>query len=151
MRVLPHKYLSNSSILQVQAKPQDSPVSKGLLNARDRLHTSFVFRLSNGETSLWHDDWRSMWNIAPTIPYVDIHDVERKLCDLVVNNAWNLQVLYTRLPVDVLDRLQKIKPPIVPNRHDVWTWETNTMGIYTARIAYRWLQDQHNYLPVVDD
>lgn len=106
VRVLTHKYLSNASVLQVQSRPIDSPVWKGLSTARDRLRPGFSFRMGSGATSLWHEDWSDLGNIASAVPYIDIHDVGTRLSDLVVNDIWNVQVLHTPLPEEVLVQLQ---------------------------------------------
>lgn len=68
---------------------------------------------------------------------MDIHDVGRMVCDLVVNGAWNVQSIYTTLPAEVLAQLYRINPTIVPDREGAWTWETNSRGIYTMRDTYK--------------
>src|ERR1044072_8595275 len=139
VKVFTNKYLQNSSILQVKPKVSDSPVWKGLLKSRDYLREGFSFKLGNGETSLWRGDWSGSGSIAPTIPFVDIHDVDIVLKDIISNGAWSVQQLYTNLPGEILHNLQKVKPVLDSNGGgDKWIWSSSNTGKYTVKDAYSW-------------
>lgn len=139
VRVMREKYLSNSSLMQVQQVQNASPVWKGILKARDRLKEGFNFRMGTGTTSLWYADWSGMGKIANQIPYVNIADTQLTLGDLVHNGNWVLDQVYTPLPPQVLARLQGITPQVVQNRVDSWVWEPGRTGKYTVKEAYAWL------------
>ena len=143
VQVLTNKYLSTSSVLQVSPKANASPIWNGLLKTRDKLRSGFSFRLGNGETSLWHEDSSGHGNIASTVPYVDIHDANIVLKDLILNGAWNVQDLYTELPANTINLLQQIRPVLDNNGgSDVWTWWPSSTGSYTVKEAYAWLMSQ---------
>src|ERR1044072_8214559 len=93
-----------TSILQVTLKVADSPVWKGVLRARNHIISGLSFKLGDGETSFWYEDWIGTGNTASSVPFVYIHDVEIKLKDLIANGNWNVECLYTNLPTPILQQ-----------------------------------------------
>lgn len=89
---------------------------------------------------LWYDNWSGTGRVA--VSYVDIHDVNVKLRDIIMFNGWNLEVLYTVLPHDVASQLQRMKPQLVPNHQDLWVWESSDSGCYTVKDGYTWLANR---------
>ena len=102
-----------------------------------------MFRLGDGATSFWYHNWSGIGCIANMVPFVDIHDVQIELKDLIHNSSWKLQQLYTPLPAGVVLLLQKIKPVLnINGGGDIWTWKNSSSGAYTVKDAYDWQMTQ---------
>ncbi|XP_057449118.1 uncharacterized protein LOC130740498 [Lotus japonicus] len=151
VEAMKHKYLRNSSVLQVEPKATDSPIWKGILKARDQLKEGFKFRLGNGETSLWYGDWSGDGALARKVLYVDMHDVQLSLRDVISNGNWNLGNVYTLIPPEFVQQLHNIEPRISHSRRDVWIWDKGETGCYSVKEAYQWLHRLKYPLAVAGD
>lgn len=85
--------------------------------------------------------------MAAMIPYVDIHDVELKLQDVIVAGRWNVI-----LPGDELvQRLRLINPSLIQNLQDAWIWGSSDSGVYSAKEGYVWLRNRHRHDDLHED
>ncbi|XP_057442323.1 uncharacterized protein LOC130734042 [Lotus japonicus] len=139
VKVLDQKYIKDSSILSVQPRQKDSPLWKGILRARDQVGQQMVFRIGNGETSLWYKDWSGTGPIAHQLPFVNIADVHLQLKDIIQGNVWDLNRLYTMIPLSVQQKLTDLQPTVCVARSDGWVWNVGNKGQYTVRDGYAWL------------
>lgn len=64
--------------------------------------------------------------------------------DIIQDNSWNLERLYTPLPESVLQSLLAIPPILCPTRRDAWIGKVGNSGTYSVRDAYAWLNDAHH-------
>src|ERR1044072_2832835 len=101
-----------------------------------------IFRLGDGTTSLWYEEWNGKGKIAQDIPYVDIYDVNLRLRDVIIQGAWDCSALYTPAPGHLLEQLQRITPILEANHKDQWSWTPNSTGWYSVKTAYQWLFEQ---------
>lgn len=77
--------------------------------------------------------------MADAIPYIDIHDINLSLRDVIVAGNWNLSNLYTTFPPDYAQKLQSIAPRLQIDRADTWMWHSNDKGCYIVGDTYLWL------------
>lgn len=142
VQALANKYLTASSILHAPHRTSDSPVWRGILRARDKIHNGFRFRLGSGDTSVWYADWSGLGALAHQLPFVNIADTRLRLRDLIQGNQWNFQRAYTEMPPIFRDKLNLIALVLRGGRSDLWIWDGNPTGCYTTRDAYAWLHAQ---------
>ncbi|KAJ1377582.1 Ribonuclease H domain [Sesbania bispinosa] len=76
-----------------------SYVWNSILKARKDLLSGFTFKLGNGETSFWHDDnWLGSGRLCDHVPFVDIHDVDKKVKGVWSNEEWVWLLCHNSLP-----------------------------------------------------
>lgn len=150
VRVLAHKYLGNGSVLEATTSPSSSSLWKGVLKARDVLKTGFEFKLGNGRTSFWFEDWSGHGALGRCIPFIHISDSALTLADVLVNGSWNISRLATIVPEYVQQRLVEIQPRTRANIDDHWVWKHSSKGVYTASDAYAWMCHSGPQLPSAD-
>ncbi|KAL6555157.1 hypothetical protein OROGR_006415 [Orobanche gracilis] len=139
---LRHKYLANDSFWQVERRNNASPIWKGILRARDQMREGFKFRIGNGSSSVWHDDWSGTGPIAPQLSFVNIADTKLKLSDFLEEGACNLSDLHTILPDHIKQLFDRMEVSGINNVEDGWSWSTNNTGTYKVSAAYQWLRNQ---------
>lgn len=54
-----------------------------------------------------------------------------------------LQNLYTNPPQDIRDLILNIKPRLVDGVQDRWIWDLDSSGLYSTKLAYRWLSNEN--------
>lgn len=67
------------------------------------LQSGFSFKIGIGNTSLWFTPWLTTMPLSLLVPFVDIHDVDLCISDLWRDDTWQLHMLYTQLPLEVID------------------------------------------------
>lgn len=63
------------------------------MKSRNLLQNGFNFRLGNDMSSLWNSSWAVFGPLAKLVPYVDIHDSQLCITDVIQNGAWNFDCL----------------------------------------------------------
>jgi hypothetical protein len=81
--------------------------------------------------------------LCTMVPFVAIQDTTLKINDVWHNGNWNLQILYTQLPTEVVNAITAIKHRIVHNLPDVWVWKNSSTGVYSVKDAYTWLSNPY--------
>lgn len=121
------------------------------MKAREGLQDGFKFKLGNGMTSVWYEDWTGRGKLADLLDFVHISDTNLKLRDLILNDNWCFDNLYTVLPDEVTNLFMAVSPIIVDNMQDSWSWEGSNNGVYPVSDGYAWLKSHDGNLePVID-
>lgn len=146
VNVLSHKYLKQSTILNVVSRPGASPIWHGILKAMDQICSGFQFRLGNGDSSIWYSNWTGCGPLAEHVPFVHISDTNLKLKDVIDNNNWHLERLATVLPDETRNKFAYVLPRLALNSVDNWTWDNTDQWIYSVRDGYSWLRKQRQHV-----
>ncbi|GAU24184.1 hypothetical protein TSUD_84190 [Trifolium subterraneum] len=105
------------------------------------LKDGFQYRLGDGNSSFWYTNWSGIGNLVNQVPYVNIHDLQMRVRDVYIDGKWNFNLLYTTIPVDVMDHLKLFPVCLNSQAVDRYTWKGNLSGLYTTKDAL------HNVLP----
>jgi ribonuclease HI len=105
------------------------------------LKDGFTLKIGDGESSFWYESWVVKERLCTMVPFVAIQHTTLKINDVWHNGNWNLQILYTQLPTEVVNAITAIKPRIVQNLPDVWVWKNSSTGVYSVKDAYTWLSN----------
>lgn len=141
VHVLKNIYLSVDHMLSYKHK-SGSPVWKAITKSLDILRDGFVFKIGSGDTNIWSIPWLLQQRLGETVPYIDVHDSDLCIKDLWNEHSWDVNRLYTTLPMQCVQLLEQIKPVFTQNMADTWCWGEHISGEYTARSGYYWLR--HN-------
>lgn len=134
-QVLAGFYLRGKSIFDPLQR-KGSTTWNNILKASKQLADGFFYKIGDGSTSFWYTPWLYKEPLSSLVPFVDIHDVELRICDVWVNGSWQLDALYTRLPNEVINKLQQINPRLVNGLVDTWVWGECSSGTYSVRSVY---------------
>lgn len=119
-----------------------SIVWNSLCKALHELQDGFQFKVGDGQTNLWFLPWAYKQPISMMVPFVDIHDLNMRISDIWKDGEWQLQMLYTQLPQEVISGILSISPFIVEDIPDTWRWVLDSSGSYSVKSAYRWLLEE---------
>lgn len=123
VQVVSHKYLRSASIMSVGTDSTASSFWRGLLKARDQLKDGFTFKLGDGSTSLWFQEWCSRGILRKVTPFIDISESAYQLKDLVKGGSWDLSTVYKTTPDDFQAALMDIPSVLDSLLSDVWCWQ----------------------------
>ncbi|XP_057432117.1 uncharacterized protein LOC130724865 [Lotus japonicus] len=110
--------------------------------ARDVIIEGFSYKLGNGSSSFWYDEWLGNYKICDLVPAVDIHDLQLGVRDVIIGDAWNLDNLYTSLPSAVSEEIVKRESFLSADVPDCMVWSFDSSGVYSASSGYHWLIHQ---------
>jgi hypothetical protein len=116
-----------------------SVIWNAVAKAMKILKDGFTFKIGDGESSFWYDPWVLKDRLCSVVPVVAIQDTIMKINDMWLQDRWNLQYLYTQLPMNIVTAIETVHPRIVQNLPDVWTWSNSSSSVYTVKDAYNWL------------
>lgn len=128
-QVLADIYLRGRNMFEAHKK-KGSTTWNSIHKAFKLLKDGFRFKVGDGHTSFWFTPWLDKEPLASHVPYVDIHDVELKICDVWVDDSWQLETLYTRLPNDLVNKLLHVVPRLASGLEDTWVWGECSSGLY---------------------
>lgn len=123
VQMLSEKYLGSDSILNAVNK-YGSRTWNAIIKARDILREGYSFRLGNGSSSFWYAPWSSLGRLSALVPYVDIHDSELSISDLLHDGHWHLEELYTQLPLEVRNHILSSHTCLNVNVFDGHIWSS---------------------------
>jgi hypothetical protein len=70
---------------------------RSLYKAFNFLHGGFIYRVSNGDLSLWFDLWLQDDILGSEVDAIHIIDLDFKVLDLWCGGKWNFYVLATQI------------------------------------------------------
>ncbi|KAJ1378246.1 Ribonuclease H domain [Sesbania bispinosa] len=140
VQVVKAKYLCSASIWQAKCNAGSSHIWRGIIKSRDALKDGFCFSLGAGDTSVWFSDWNGHGFLSDVVPFVHVTDTNVLLRDLVDDDRWRLERLYTWLTPEIVDVFNQLVPHLTPLRPDRWVWEAAGTGVYTVASGYSWLR-----------
>lgn len=70
----------------------------------------FITRIGKGDVSLWYDKWLIQGRICDRIPFIQIHDINWRVKDILQDGMWHFNILGsgTQIPVDIQREMQSI-------------------------------------------
>jgi len=71
------------------------------MKALNVLNDGFRFKIGSGITNIWYVSWLNKDPLCNQLPFVDIHDVNLRICDIHNTDSWQLNCVYTLIPPDM--------------------------------------------------
>lgn len=110
--VMNGKYGKAGSLLDPK-KSRGSNIWNSIMKALDVLQEGFQIKIGDGKTSFWYEPWLLKGPFCERLWVVDIHDIELKIKDVLMDGKWNLDMLYTPLPEEVKQGILGLTPRLV--------------------------------------
>lgn len=108
------------------------------------LQEGYDFQLGSGNSPLWHTNWTGLGTLNNFVPYIDIHDAHLCINDIIQNGAWQVDMLYTMLPPNIIECILTLPSCTNVAVSDSLVWKGHTNDIYTANQGYEWLLQRRN-------
>lgn len=137
VQLLSSKYLKDTSILHANCVSGSSHVWQSIMKAMASLKDGFSFRVGKGEISLWYDRWIEDTRLCDLVPYVDIHDVNLRVCDVWYNNTWHWDDIITFIPPTL--KMKIMSHFVDTETDDTVIWGASNTGRYSFATGYTWL------------
>ena len=101
--------------------------------------------------NFWHDNWLSSGTLREKISGpLNLHEESFKLCDLWdANNNWCLENISYSFPSSLLQIIQAIPCPLIPNQEDHIFWHPSRNGQFTSTSAYKIALDLATPSPIL--
>lgn len=135
VKLLKDKYIIDDSFF-CAPKKYGSPVWNSIYKAKEVLRNGNTFMLGNGAFSFCYSSWTSFSKLSGHVAYVDIHDIDLCIKDVIQQGTWNLEVLYTAFPQYITDYVKVVHIFLHPDIEDTIIWKENFMGTYSAKAGY---------------
>ncbi|GAU37589.1 hypothetical protein TSUD_365100 [Trifolium subterraneum] len=141
VHMIKDKYLYNKMFFNTP-RSYGSPIWNSISKAKQVLLEGYHFRISDGSSSLWYSPWLSKDLLGRKVDYVAIQDSHLRIKDVFINDAWQLNLLYTPLQPDVITSIMNTHFILNNGTSDCFIWNGNISGVYSASSGYNWLLEQ---------
>ncbi|PNX90197.1 xylogalacturonan beta-xylosyltransferase, partial [Trifolium pratense] len=92
-----------------------------------------------GSSSFWFTPWTTLGRLGSLVPYVDIHDLQLSVKDVLSTDNPHTQSLYTQLPLLGYDVINNTNFKFKDSIEEAFIWTNNKNGTYTTKSGYNWL------------
>ncbi|CAJ2644087.1 unnamed protein product [Trifolium pratense] len=113
-----------------------------ILNHKKALQDGYQYRIGDGNSSLWYSPWLLNEPLCRKVNYVAIQDSHLRVRDIFINDGWNLNILYTILPPDIIDLVINNHLTLDNGTTDCFIWNHGLNGVYSVASGYNWLRQQ---------
>ncbi|KAJ1391877.1 ribonuclease H [Sesbania bispinosa] len=132
---------------QVKNCYRESSLWKGIYKAWNHVQAGVVWNIGNGKsTRFWSDTF--IHGLSPLSNYAFQPSSVSQDCSLVAsfasNGSWNLEILQTSLPPEVIEKLNAITPPRENLEDDSPTWADSSDGEFHLKNMYEKLGANYN-------
>ena len=140
--LLKNKYLQNSSLSQVTAKPTDSQFWKGLMGVKENFFSKGKFVVGNGQkTRFWEDNW--LGEVPLAAQYPTLYSIARHknmlVADALANSSVHIEFrrnLTGNKWNAWLHMLQRLIAHPLTNEEDNFIWKLTSTGLYSVKSLY---------------
>jgi len=84
--LLSNRYVVGPKTLHASTHPRDSPTCYSIMQAKNVLNDGFSWRARSGNSSFWFCPWSSLDLLGSIVPYIDIHDLQLRVRDVLSTN-----------------------------------------------------------------
>jgi len=144
VQLLSTKYSPNTHMLRASSPSSCSSIWAAIIRAKIVLHEGFKWRHGSGNSSFWFTSWSSSGPLTPLVPYIDIHDLQLTIKDVISSPTPHTNILYTTLPAEVANHINNLNVRFNDSVEDTFVWSPNINGVYTAKSGYHWLLSHSN-------
>jgi len=130
--LLSDKYVAGPRILHAITHNSALATWSSIIKAKNILKDGFSWRTRSGNSSFWSYPWSSFGYLGPLVPYIDIHDLQLTIKDVISFPSPHTHVLYTQLPPIVSDNINNTHLKFNASLEDAFIWINNKSGTYTT-------------------
>lgn len=112
----------------------NSQAWKYLVNAREKAEPNIIWRINEGECSIWWDNWTGKWDLAAMFPD-DIINPRAKVKDYIADGMWDLQRLRNMFPEHMVQHINSIHIG-QPDEKDYAFWKLTQDGNFDNYTAW---------------
>ncbi|CAJ2628591.1 unnamed protein product [Trifolium pratense] len=139
VNIFSHRYDAGVKILHAINHQGSSSTWSAIIRAKAVLREGFTWRAGSGSSSFWFCPWTVLGCFSKLVPYIDIHDLQLTVKDVISSNNPHSQILYTNLPHMALDIINNTHTIFNDQIEDTFIWSNNKNGVYTAKSGYDWI------------
>lgn len=110
VRVLSHKYIKGGDIWNIKAKGNISLIWRSILKALETLRQGFQFRIGDGSSSFWYDNWTGLGALCHLVDFVIISNTQLQLKDVSFIGSWDWNKLMTIVPNELSTTIDQFPP-----------------------------------------
>ncbi|GAU25827.1 hypothetical protein TSUD_30910 [Trifolium subterraneum] len=137
--LLSSKYTAGKNLLLTSNPSSGSSTWSSIIRAKDILKEGFSWRADSGSSSFWFTPWTALGRLGSLVPYVDIHDLQLSVKDVLSIGNPHTQSLYTQLPPLASDIVNNANFKFNDSIEDAFIWTNNKNDTYTTKSGYNWL------------
>ncbi|KAK2409374.1 hypothetical protein QL285_044804 [Trifolium repens] len=152
VNIFSQRYDAGIKILQASDQQGISPTWSSIIRAKKSLREGFTRRADSGSSSFWLYPWSILGCFSKLVPYIDIHNFQLTVKDVLNSNNPHSQILYTNLSHTALDITNNTHTMFNDQLYDTFIWADNKNGVYTTKSGYDWIlsrteqpDQQHHY------
>ena len=141
--LLMNNYLLNKTSAQVQPKPLDSPLWKGIMAVKNEFLARGHFEVGNGRgTRFWEDVWLGNTTLAARFPslFSIVRHKNVLVAQVLENNPLNIEfrrVLTGQRWVSWLQLVEELMRVTLTDVEDCFKWKLTPTGKFTDRKSTR--------------
>jgi len=139
VNLLLNKYTSAHNNLQANASSNNSPIWSSIIKARNILKDAYSWRTGSGSSSFWFNNCWNLGILGSLVPYIDIHDLQLTIKDVLSPNDPHIHILYTNLSFEDSEHINHIHMNFNDTFEDVVIWSNKKNGTYSPKSGYNWL------------
>jgi hypothetical protein len=141
-QILKNKYLSQKTLAEVEGKPTDSPLWKGLMKVKGAFFSRGKFEIGSGEgVRFWEDKWLGDQTLASQYP--QLYNIVHRKHDTVANvmSSTPLNIGFRRRLIgDKWDQwvhlCQRLMEITLNEEQDRFVWGLTQSGKFTVKSMY---------------
>ena len=133
VQLLSHKYLTTPHFLLANAHLSCSSSWATIMRAKNMLSGGYSWRHGSSASSFWFSNWNSTGILAKAVPFVDIHDLQLTVKDVLSSPPPHTNILYTMLPPEVANSVNNLNVWFNEAIQDSVIWSCNINGVYTTK------------------
>ena len=132
VKILKNKYCKGSNFMDVIPNGSHSNIWRDILKGRELLAKGLILNVGNGEDiSLWYHHW------VGDKPLYRHHDIvipetiaHWRVANIIHNRSWNLNLLTSLFPKEVIAEICAIPLPKIATVHDGLRWTFTSDGFF---------------------
>ncbi|CAJ2646060.1 unnamed protein product [Trifolium pratense] len=137
--ILSCKYVDGPSIFLASNSSSSSPTWASIIQAKNILKDGYTWRAGSRSSSFWFSHWTKFGRLGTIVSYIDIHDLQLSVRDVLSSGNPHTQILYTQLPPMIFDTINNSHMKFNASIEDTFIWTNNKNGSYTTKSGYDWL------------
>ncbi|KAK7258939.1 hypothetical protein RIF29_24531 [Crotalaria pallida] len=116
-----------------------SLVWKSILKADKTLENGFRLKLGDGQASLFFDSWMNKELLCNLVHWVQIHDTNLRVKDVLREGVWHFNDIFTILPRDLKTSILDMNIFLDYSIPNCIAWVGSMDEVYSANFGYKWL------------
>jgi len=140
VQLLLNKYHITPHFLQAKVLSSSSPFWSSIIWAKDVLKDGYKWRPGSGSPYFWFTNWSGLGYLGSLVPFIEIHDLQLSVKDVLSSTSPHIQHLYTHLSQEFAEAINNTHFRFNNSIEDAFIWPDNKNGAYTTKSGYNYSQ-----------